>query len=153
MKLEKWEHKGYHDLKITTERAQRKLHKCNRQAVAAASKSVTPLFGRLSAKLGIAVVRGLSIGLAFDKIEPPKPEATVGNVVEMDDDAAAQVDDLVHAVQPVVPEDCVMKAGLDSAAQTEALLHSLPGTLNLRLREVCSGSLKGVIRAFTLLPI
>jgi hypothetical protein len=66
VKLTRWEHTGYYDLRLAAEASQRKLHKCRRQAVAAARRPVTPLLSRVAAALGAPVVRALVAGLSVD---------------------------------------------------------------------------------------
>ena len=145
VKLEKWEYNGYHDLKITTERAQRKLHKCNRQAVAAAMQPVSPLLARLSAKLGITVVQGLSAGLAFDAIRAPQPPA---DAAAAPDDGAALMEDVVEDVVALKP--AAVSTTADSAAKTEALLQTLPALVTRQLQSVSAVVLAGALVGWVL---
>eukprot|EP00892_Ulva_mutabilis_P006641 jgi/Ulvmu1/4349/UM002_0073.1 len=58
--LQKWEHQGTVDLKLNIEKSQRKLTKCRRQAAAAVSQMVTPVFARLAGTLGIDHVQRIA---------------------------------------------------------------------------------------------
>jgi hypothetical protein len=99
LKLRRWDRHGYHDLRLAAESSQRKLHKCRRQAIAAARQPVAPLFTRLATALGIQLVKGVVSGLSVDAIvgaaAPRGPEdsrgadpAENGELSGREDDAA-----------------------------------------------------------------
>jgi hypothetical protein len=75
--LQKWDHHGAADLKLTTERSQRKLLKCRRQAIAAAREPVTPIFARLSKAMGISTLKCLVAGLSIDTGREEETAVTV----------------------------------------------------------------------------
>jgi hypothetical protein len=109
LKLRRWDHHGYHDLRLAAESSQRKLHKCRRRAVAAVRRPVSPLFARLADALGIQLVKGVVAGLSVDAVissaslecpegimadlagrgEPSQQETTSGGVEEVDGQAEA----------------------------------------------------------------
>lgn len=106
MRLARWDHIGYDDLRLAAEASQRKLHKCRRATAAAARRPVTPLLGRLASALGMPLVAGLVAGLSVDAVLHSSAEAgEEGNAAEAEDsDADAKVRIDVSAATAPAPK-------------------------------------------------
>ena len=85
MKLAKWEHTGFTDLRLAAEASQRKLHKCYRAAAAAVQQPVASVFMLSASKLGLPALQALLPAAAADthadQVNAPGLEAVGAEIV------------------------------------------------------------------------
>jgi hypothetical protein len=167
VKLERWEHRGFDDLRLATERAQRKLFDCRRKAASAAGQAVTSLLGALARALGVRLVTALISGLSVDAVltEDATPTADPADGdVECNASAAAAA--AAAAAKPAGGDGAIVKRGAsengrmavgkegkgkgraesaaDGLAEADELVRGATATLVPWLQEVASRVLQGV---------
>lgn len=84
MKLAKWEDRGYHSLKQSTEKAQRQLHKLQRQATAALKQPSAAVLADAAKSMGMADLTAPEAVLADSaRQRRRKPEAAPPTELEL----------------------------------------------------------------------